>query len=276
MNESDRPLGVDEVIPLAGHLAHDDDTFIVGGQATNLWAWFYRDRDRHLKDAEPFTSQDVDYYGLPQVARRFVARAGGDLFLPQAGDMNSPNSAVVRLELHGRRITVDFLHTILGVSREELETGVSGITVMADTTAGPTSLELKVMHPVPCMISRAANMLHRATRRRDATAFKQLSASLIVARLYIEDALADGDIKEAQECLSQILVYLGKNPLGRRVHEELGCDPLEIVEAFHDDVRLDPRYRELTLARGIERLKAKRQSRAAERQRRSARTQVER
>ncbi len=44
MTDDTAALGPAEVIPIVSNLTADDGAFIVGGQATNLWAWFYRDR----------------------------------------------------------------------------------------------------------------------------------------------------------------------------------------------------------------------------------------
>jgi len=57
-------LGAAEVILITSKLERDDAAFIIGGQATNLWAWFYRDRDPIL--SAPLTSEDIE---APQKVR---------------------------------------------------------------------------------------------------------------------------------------------------------------------------------------------------------------
>ncbi len=55
MSTTGRPgLGAAEVIKITSKLEQDDETFVIGGQATNLWAWFYRARDPAL--SEPLTA----------------------------------------------------------------------------------------------------------------------------------------------------------------------------------------------------------------------------
>ena len=63
MTESDkRPrFGATDVIPIASTLTVDDGAFIIGGQATNLWAWFFREHEPELR--VPLTSEDIDYFG---------------------------------------------------------------------------------------------------------------------------------------------------------------------------------------------------------------------
>ena len=124
-------FGAAEVIQIASKLTADDDAFVVGGQATNLWAWYYRDREPALQTTEPLTSQDIDYFGTFEVARRFAEAVGGEVRRPSADDMNTPSTAVVIAKLNGKPLIIDFLNDILGVKRRELRTGVSVIAVTA-------------------------------------------------------------------------------------------------------------------------------------------------
>ena len=113
-------LGAAEVILITSKLEKDDTAFIIGGQATNLWAWFYRDRDPTLTTS--LTSQDIDYFGSAESARRFAEAIGGDLLLPEPGSF-TPSTALVRAEVNGRVITIDFLNDVLGISLRELGRG---------------------------------------------------------------------------------------------------------------------------------------------------------
>jgi len=56
-------FGAAEVIQIASKLTLDDAAFVIGGQATNLWAWFYQDKDPALAANQPLTSRDIDYFG---------------------------------------------------------------------------------------------------------------------------------------------------------------------------------------------------------------------
>lgn len=81
-------LGAAEVILITSKLEKDDTAFIIGGQATNLWAWFYRNRDPTL--AISLTSQDIDYFG-PKVR--------GGLPTPLAGICYCPSQEASRQAL---------------------------------------------------------------------------------------------------------------------------------------------------------------------------------
>jgi hypothetical protein len=67
-----------EVIQIASKLTIDDGAFVIGGQATNLWAWLYRDHDAALRSDEPLTSKDLDYFGSFKVAESLAAALGAD------------------------------------------------------------------------------------------------------------------------------------------------------------------------------------------------------
>ena len=50
MTEAERPVfGAAEVIEIASKFEAVDDAFIIGGQATNFWAWFYQDKEPDLR-----------------------------------------------------------------------------------------------------------------------------------------------------------------------------------------------------------------------------------
>ena len=100
-----------------------------------------------------------------------------------------------------------------------------------------------------------------ATRRTDAIARKQLDASLIVMRIHIEEALADGDLKEVKECFRTLKRYLRSDTYVKRADRDLSADALDIIKAFVEDQRLDPRYREKQLRMMIAKIERKRSNR---------------
>jgi hypothetical protein len=77
MTDSERPsFGAAEVIEIASKLETDDDSFIIGGQATNFWAWFFQDKEPELKLKGPLTSEDIDFFGSQEVARTVTMAIG--------------------------------------------------------------------------------------------------------------------------------------------------------------------------------------------------------
>jgi hypothetical protein len=252
-------LGAAEVIQITSKLEKDDAVFIIGGQATNLWAWFYRDRDLTLK--APLTSEDIDFYGSAQSARRFAEAIGGELLLPEAGS-STPSTALVKARINGRTITIDFLNDVLGVSQRELEKNISEIALSAHDEAGRlVEVHVRLLHPVACLKSRVASILSPATRRRDSIAFGLLSAACVVVRCFIHDALDTGDRddwREARRCFSSLFAYLRSHEYGRRAHRDTPEDILHIVKGFAFDDRIEPRYRHNQLSVMVSMIEKKR------------------
>ncbi len=260
MTDERETLGAAEVIQIVSKLEHEDGAFVIGGQATNLWADFYRDRDPELQSAGPFTSKDIDYYGSREVAQRFADAIGGELRLPEMDDV-TPNTALVIATVGSRKIIIDFLNSVIGIHARELQKGVSAI-VLSDVLDGQeVEIEVKLLHPIMCLKSRIGNILSPVTNRHDDIAFRQLKAAMIVARLYIDEALGDedrGGWRDARRCFSSLSEYLYSDEFGKKVHSELNIDPLNIIRHFADDPRIDARYRHHQLQGMITRIEGRR------------------
>lgn len=251
-DETDLPrFGAAEVIQIASKLSVDDSTFVIGGQATNLWAWYYRDRDPDLRQDHPLTSRDIDYFGSIKAAESLAAALGGKVIKATLDDMNTPNSAVVLATINGKPLQIDFLNGVLGVTRRELKKGVAVIEAAADVDGKECRAQIPVLHPVLCLKSRIANMLHPMLRRRDAFAWAQLHVAIAIVRVYIADALDDGDWKEAKICLSDVFEYVRSDKFGKVAKQELGVDLVDILRHFQDDQRIDERYRKQSLSNMI-------------------------
>jgi hypothetical protein len=159
-DETDQPrFGPAEVIQIASKLTVDDAAFVIGGQATNLWAWYYQDKDPALRRDQPLTSRDIDYFGSFKAAENLAAALGGKAIKPTLDDMNTPNSAVVLATINGKPLKIDFLNGVLGVTRRELEQGVAVIEASAEVEGKERRAQIAVLHPVLCLKSRIANML---------------------------------------------------------------------------------------------------------------------
>lgn len=109
MNDPERPaFGASEVIEITSKLKADDETFIIGGQATNFWAWLYQDKEPDLKLKGPFTSEDIDYFGTQEVARNLADALGGKLLLPEPGD-HTPSTALIETTINADLLQYEYL-----------------------------------------------------------------------------------------------------------------------------------------------------------------------
>jgi hypothetical protein len=75
----------------------------VGGQALNLWAEYYARNTDELELYRPYTSKDLDYFGLQAAARKMATELKGKLLIPDMDDATF-ESAVVEAEVDGYKL----------------------------------------------------------------------------------------------------------------------------------------------------------------------------
>jgi hypothetical protein len=261
MTDPGPKFGAVEVIEIAGKFEADDATFLIGGQATNLWAWFYQEKEQELQVSGPLTSPDIDYFGTQDVARGVAEALGGQISLPEPGDF-TPNTAQITTTINGKPLVIDFLGAVLGVQTRELERGVSVIQLTAQVDGSPTNVLIRLLHPLVCLKSRIVNILHPATRRTDRIARAQAEAAIVVLRRFISDALDEPDgWTDVHHCFRQLYHYLRRDEYVKQADLKIGTDPLTILQAFADDPRIDQRYRNMTLKKMIAKIGKRRLSR---------------
>lgn len=253
-------FGPEDVIEISNKFAADDEQFVVGGQATNFWAWYYQNAEPKLKLGGPFTSEDIDYFGTVNVAKSLAEATHGKLYIATMDDQ-TPSSAIVETTVNGKPIKIDFLSGILGVKNKELKRGVIELRVEAEIDGKSSEATIKLMHPVACLKSRIANILSPATRRTDRISKNQLSASFIVVRRYIENALEENDWIEARDCISNLFDYMRSDQFGRVADRDVGVDILEIFRPLASDERIDARYRKYQVKQMISGIERRRRSR---------------
>jgi len=95
MTDEPARFGPADVLQIASKLTIDDATFVIGGQATNLWAWFYQGRAPELSADSALTSKDIDYFGGKKAAESLARAFDGKVYFPDHSDMNTPNTAVI-------------------------------------------------------------------------------------------------------------------------------------------------------------------------------------
>ena len=159
------------------------DTIVVGGQALNLLAQMYSDRaPLDLAAYAPYTSKDLDYWGMRDAAQIFADKIGGEIHFPAEGD-TGPSTAQVVFEYDGRRVEVDFLATIAGIQRIDVEADT--VQIDLPTRGREVPVRVNVLKPALVLRSRIANI--STLRRTDGNTVRQAMAAVIVAR---EDILA--------------------------------------------------------------------------------------
>lgn len=242
------------VIDIVAILADDQRAFVVGGQALNLWAEYYSERAAELLEFRPYTSKDIDYFGQRAVAEKLAEGLGGTIQVPSPNNTTF-QTAIVHATINGIDIDIDFLSHVKGVQRG-LEDGVVDLIIPYEHEGAEAELAIRLMHPLHCLQSRVANVLDLG--RTDDTSRRQLAAAPIIVRQYIADALADGERREAIDVLEALFRYLRSDLTGRKAHQVLRSDPIDILRHFLTDDRLDERWRTKRLAGMIDQLEQKR------------------
>ena len=127
----------------------DYDPIIVGGQSINIWAELFHGESQALDAMSPLTSKDVDFLHNLEAERALTAALrDGQLNIPTVDD-NTPEAAVVTGYLGDKKVTIDFLGSVLGV---ETETVRKRSITFSDPERKSASITL--MHPLDGVRSR--------------------------------------------------------------------------------------------------------------------------
>ncbi|MBB3862523.1 hypothetical protein GGQ88_003824 [Novosphingobium hassiacum] len=233
------PLARTTVIKLAAVLGLEDNAFIIGGQALNLWAERYAPQREELIAFGPFTSKDLDYFGHREAAKKLASALKGKVHYPGPDD-HTPNSAVVTATIDGIDLEIDFLSNVMGVRANALERNAVELIVPVNGD-GVDELALPVMHPLHCLQSRVANVVNLG--RQDDVALRQLAAAPIVLEAYVDEMLAAGEVKEAKAVFQHLFQFLRSDIAGRQCPDLPMRNPAEVLATFQRDRRIDWRFR---------------------------------
>lgn len=232
--------------------------YVAGGQALNFWASMFSGRASDLAQYAPFVSKDIDFFGFFEDATSIAAALGADIERPSLGD-NSPNTAILLIDVGGYKLVIDFIGSILGARLKHVE-DFGSLEVefpIADESMRATGavLTVPVMHPLVCMESRVGNVV--TLRRTGLLSTGQLRASIIVLREYIALSLEE-DHAEAMRCIAGLFEYARSSIEARKLHERHSIDIMDSLKGIAEHPRLDPRYRDKTLLPMIEKIRSKR------------------
>lgn len=225
-------------------IVEEFDPVVVGGQAVNIWVQYFRSSNPNFLGDRAFTSKDIDFYRNQMAAERLADELGGQVLVPQPGDA-TPNAAVVVGKLGGRTVTVDFMATVLGVEERRITNNQVMIEARSPRTNRP--IRILLLHPLDCLRSRLANI--NTLKRHDAHSVDQAIAAQEVLLQFLNDILDDPRrFRHVQTILLELAYTIRDGHSGRPSHLLHGLAPQNVLDAFQNDTRLDPRWRELILA----------------------------
>ncbi len=196
-------------------LATAEPLLLVGGQAVNLWALYYREQTVGL---EPFVSRDVDVLGTRDTLDMIAKVAGTK---PQVFPLRPPSHAigvVIAHDASGDTMLVEVLRSVNGLSNAELRATVYTVAV------GETRVQIP--SPIALLQAKIANVADLEQTGRQDVRHLAILARLMPAHLadLQRAALADHhDERRLIDALERLLRVIG-SALGKKVLARLGID----------------------------------------------------
>ncbi len=196
-------------------LATKEPVLLVGGQAVNLWALYYKER---TTDLAPFVSRDADVLGDRETLKE-LAKLGGTKpqFFPMKPPGNEIGVVIVNDSL-GVPMLIEVLRYVRGATNEELKNPEYTMTV------GET--RVRVPGPIVLLRAKIANLAEiDQTGRQDGRHVAVLSRLMPA---YLEDlraAAISGRMGERKliEYLEGLLAVVSSAP-AERAFAALGID----------------------------------------------------
>jgi hypothetical protein len=213
-----RPSDVEPRGPadFAHFLAAKEPVLLVGGQAVNLWALYYKDR---VADLVPFVSRDVDVLGDRETLEELAKLAGAK---PQFFPMKPPTNevgVVIAKDANGVPMLIQVLRGVLGVKNEDLKHPAYTMKLGGG--------RVEVPGPIALLKAKIANVTSINQTGRQDGRHVQIMCRVMPAYLEnLRDAAASGRMDE--RVLIGFLEQLAKivsTKTARRVFNGLQIDP---------------------------------------------------
>ena len=202
-------------------LATPEPVLLVGGQAVNLWALYYKDR---TQDLAPFVSRDVDVLGDRETLE-LLGRLSGTK--PQFFPLRPPSNeigVIVARDSTGAPLLVEVLRYVHGVTNEVLRAPVYRVAM------GEPPVQVRIPGPIALLQAKLANLADiRQTSRQDGRHVVILARVLPVYLSDLRAAVTADRMTERKlvEFLEQLLAVVTA-PNGRKGFAALRINPREV------------------------------------------------
>ena len=201
-----------------------DSVVLIGGQSISFWALYYRIA---LPQTDtPALTQDLDFKGSSKQAKSLATSIRASIKTPTLDDATASTAFLVweppqPARSAPRRLIIDFLGSVLGVRDKD-------VVELAVTVQIEDMPPIRVMHPIPCMQSRFAN-LAILSAKRDSNGIAQARLSIEIVKKFIsEDAVAIGHAV-ASRAMTRVMEAC-MTPSGIYVFHEFGIDGMEAID----------------------------------------------
>lgn len=197
-------------------LATEQPVLLVGGQAVNLWALYYRAQTAELA---PFVSRDVDVLGDRETLTALGQVAGAKpQFFPVKPPTNEVGVVIAR-DSHGLPLLIQVLRYVHGVSNEELREPVYTVA-LGDG-------QVQVPSPIALLQAKIANVADLPQSGRQDARHVLILAQLLPAYLRDLQRVAVAGAMPERRLIDYLERLLGvvTTVKARKVLENLKIDP---------------------------------------------------
>jgi hypothetical protein len=201
----------------ASALATKDPLLLVGGQAVNLWALYYRDRTKALA---PFVSRDADVLGDRETLEVLGKIAGAE---PQFFPLRPPSNevgVVIAKDANGLPLLIEVLRYVNGVTNEELREPAYTLAV------GEHQVRMKVPGPIALLRAKIANVADLKQSGRQDARHVHILVRLMPAYLAdLQKAASHGRLEERKLIqFLEMLLSIATKGHGPKVFKKLQID----------------------------------------------------
>ncbi|MBS0630322.1 MAG: hypothetical protein JSS11_00280 [Verrucomicrobia bacterium] len=207
----------------AAFLATAKPVLVVGGQAVNLWALYYKDR---TTDLAPFVSRDADVLG----DRETLAEIGRVIGVkPQFFPLRPPTNeigVVVARDVEGHPLMVEVLRSVHGATNAELREPAYTLTV------GEKPVAIQVPGPIALLKAKIANVAGLHQEGRQDGRHVVILARLMPAYLHeLQTITLAGQLAERRllDYLENLLAVVAA-PSARKIFAQLKLDPIKLFD----------------------------------------------
>lgn len=156
---------------------------VVGGQAVNFWASFYRQRCLELEDYVPFESRDLDIYGNIQLANKLSEKLGWRML----NHLQERIFCIATL-IGPEEEILEILKSVHGLKAADLEMKVYTTRVTMDS-----KYEIPILTPIALLQAKLASWKDFDQTDKEGLQIRQdlkhLKISLLITHEFLRDLL---------------------------------------------------------------------------------------
>ena len=200
-----------------------DSVILIGGQSISFWALYYG--IAIPKTDTPALTQDLDFKGSSKQARSLATSIHASIKTPTLDDATASTAFIVWEppqpgKSAPRRLIIDFLGSVLGVRDKD----VVDLAVKVQIEDMPP---IMVMHPLPCMQSRFAN-LAILSGKRDGNGIAQAKLSVEIVKKFISTDAAMLGHAAVSRAMTRVIEAC-TTPSGIYVFHEFNIDGMAAI-----------------------------------------------